>query len=1204
MSGSESGLTDLLASGTDHDDDADDDHEDDPDDEPDVEPHGIIFVQQNPRTLVLRPAVNLSKTALVFEALDPGGGRPIRSTALFQPSDTIDLSGEQFSLLLQRPVYGTLGLVQVENDLFIGVVTEAVKIAELENQPVYRIQKVHFFSLISDRYDTLGAEPADPLRPTNPTYLEEPTGPSIHPCASLIKLISTGSFYFSPTLDLTRSAQRRTLDVQQGASAINIFEHADAHFVWNKHLLSGLLQLRDQELSVSEREDLDHGGLLVLAIQGHVGQVNFTIGGQPCRMALVSRLSCKRAGTRLLSRGVNDDGHVSNFVETEFLLYNKFFTFSFVQVRGSVPVFWEQTGIQMTHKVTISRGAESSAPATRKHFEELVSRYNRIHVVNLLSQKEGSSEQVLSDLFRQGIAKMTDMSDVLAYTEFDFHAIIKKDGYERLSELVAVMRKPLERYSYFLADGQSGSVVFNQQGVVRTNCLDCLDRTNVVQTRLARHALETQLKQFDQHFTLAEEENFAFVFNGLWADNGDWLSKIYAGTGALKSSYTRKGKSTVLGLLDDAAKSVNRFYINNFQDKTRQEAIDLLLGKLANSENVLLRNPLHEAVTRDMRSRLDEYSSSAGVTMVIGTWNVNGKIKADRMDSWLRSEKVESPHIYAIGIQELIELTAGAYISADTNRLRQDWEAILVRAINENRDPSGPGYVVLRSLHLVALGVFVFVRADSVNLVRNVESSVKKTGLGGMAANKGGIGISFTVNDTSVALVTAHLAAGQSAVEDRNRDYWTIHNGLSFRGRRLAEHDMIFWFGDFNYRINLGNDDVRNRVKAKELDYLYMNDQLNEQRASGAAFDGFQEGSITFDPTYKYDNGTTVYDTSEKQRAPAWTDRVLHRGRRIVQREYARGESLVSDHRPVRAVYDLDTVIIDREKQERLQKEMYQEKMKNRNLPPPLPVRAQGPPKVLREQPSTSLLIDLAEDPDPPQQKSILPSTLPTAPSPVTARSAGLVSHSTGGLGFRDSFPPQAARPGSFPPRSNLPPPSSGAFSWWTREIDEAFVPREGNDKNPFFSFSQQPQTSSTPALASHATAASATNIFGARSTDSPAVSRSATLASTGFPRNPITATTPVNPAAVPQKQPQQHYMFAASAGDARHNPFMSSSQPALLPVPAAKPAQSPQKQQQEDDAASSPFNPWAPQLQTTAGGGGGGGDYWANSGGQRHPLD
>ena len=63
----------------------------------------------------------------------------------------------------------------------------------------------------------------------------------------------------------------------------------------------------------------------------------------------------------------------------------------------------------------------------------------------------------------------------------------------------------------------------------------------------------------------------------LWAENGDALSRIYAGTGALNTSYTRSGKRTLAGVLSDATKSVSRAYINNFQDKGKQTAIDIFL---------------------------------------------------------------------------------------------------------------------------------------------------------------------------------------------------------------------------------------------------------------------------------------------------------------------------------------------------------------------------------------------------------------------------------------------------------------------------------------------------------------------------------------------------------------------------------------------------------------------------------------------------
>lgn len=59
-------------------------------------------------------------------------------------------------------------------------------------------------------------------------------------------------------------------------------------------------------------------------------------------LILISRRSRLRAGTRYNARGVDDDGNVANFVETEQIVYINKFALSFVQIRGSVPVFWEQ----------------------------------------------------------------------------------------------------------------------------------------------------------------------------------------------------------------------------------------------------------------------------------------------------------------------------------------------------------------------------------------------------------------------------------------------------------------------------------------------------------------------------------------------------------------------------------------------------------------------------------------------------------------------------------------------------------------------------------------------------------------------------------------------------------------------------------------------------------------------------------------------
>ena len=354
-----------------------------------------------------------------------------------------------------------------------------------------------------------------------------------------------------------------------------------------------------------------------------------------------------------------------------------------------------------------------------------------------------------------------------------------------------------------------------------------------------------------------------------------------------------------LGFLDDAAKSVNRFYIQNFQDKGRQEAIELLLN-----QNMIFENSAAAIHRNQLKQQQNANAVYTNVLVYCGTYNVNGRLPQDEsLLSWLVSPSVGLADIAVIGCQELIKLTPGEYITADTDKIRLLWEAALLKSLNSL--PNGD-YVVLRSLHLVALGMFVFVRSSMTSRLREVEISSIKTGLMGMAANKGkfnrlllgGIGIRLKIEETSFSFVTAHFAAGQSAVEDRNQDYRTISEGLNFRGNRLSNTENVFWFGDFNYRIDVDNYFARAKIQGRDYPELWKNDQLQISMRQGFVFPGFQEGQLLFDPTYKYDNGTNTYDSSEKERVPAWTDRVLFRGTNIELLEYSRGEQLMSDHRP------------------------------------------------------------------------------------------------------------------------------------------------------------------------------------------------------------------------------------------------------------------------------------------------------------------
>src|SRR5213075_2116401 len=150
-------------------------------------------------------------------------------------------------------------------------------------------------------------------------------------------------------------------------------------------------------LHAKDRGILDSSHLLTPIIRGHASSARCTIGLTPATLTLISRLSCRRAGTRFNARGIDDEGNVANFVETESIIATDEWVFSYTQIRGSVPVFWEQSGIQLpgSSKIAVTRSAEASQPAFNMHFSSLFEEYGAVHIVNLLSQGTKHGEAIL-----------------------------------------------------------------------------------------------------------------------------------------------------------------------------------------------------------------------------------------------------------------------------------------------------------------------------------------------------------------------------------------------------------------------------------------------------------------------------------------------------------------------------------------------------------------------------------------------------------------------------------------------------------------------------------------------------------------------------------------------------------------------------------------------------------------------------------------
>jgi phosphatidylinositol-bisphosphatase len=115
------------------------------------------------------------------------------------------------------------------------------------------------------------------------------------------------------------------------------------------------------------------------------------------------------------------------------------------------------------------------------------------------------------------------------------------------------------------------------------------------------------------------------------------------------------------------------------------------------------------------------------------------------------------------------------------------------------------------------------------------------------------------------------------------------------------------------------------------LDQLYI-----EHKQKKRVFRGFEEGQITFRPTYKYDPGTDDWDSSEKNRAPAWCDRIFWKGNKIEQLCYKSVMQLrMSDHKPVYGVFITYIQTRDEQKFKRIHEEVLKtvDKYENDNQP-------------------------------------------------------------------------------------------------------------------------------------------------------------------------------------------------------------------------------------------------------------------------------
>lgn len=399
------------------------------------------------------------------------------------------------------------------------------------------------------------------------------------------------SYFFSYDYDITRSLSRQRKAQQ---SDVSLYQQADPSYFWNHNIIQPFI-------------DAGIDSLALPLMKGFVGQRTFTVDSQPPQadeyknsmemrdwatnwsstasnpssppaevvpeetrssetqfdITVISRRSIKRAGLRYLRRGIDDDGNCANSVETEQILSPKVpgadsKVYSFLQVRGSIPVFFTQSPYSLKPTPMFQHSDDANFLALKKHFDRLHQQYGSLQIANLV-EKHGV-EAKIGEKYQTGIERYNTESaeqHKVPFEWFDFHDACRGMKFENVQKLIDTLKEQLDGFGSTIEN--NGEVKTQQKGVIRTNCMDCLDRTNVCQSSFAKYVLDAQLKELGFDMTTQQDQVNSW-FNTLWADNGDAISKQYASTAAMKGDYTRTKRRDYRGALTDAGLGLTRFY--------------------------------------------------------------------------------------------------------------------------------------------------------------------------------------------------------------------------------------------------------------------------------------------------------------------------------------------------------------------------------------------------------------------------------------------------------------------------------------------------------------------------------------------------------------------------------------------------------------------------------------------------------------------
>jgi len=801
------------------------------------------------------------------------------------------VKSENPEILKEKIIYSTqkakaiLGIINIKNTNFILYITSSEKVGQFKDQDVFRITEVDFFEISDPKKQRINNQEISDLKD------------------GIKKLLKLG-FYYSFGVDLTSSQQyqsRILTDLKSGMKQIFKKDSIDSNYMNNMNQAQNFYKMnirRENTNKYGINENIEESlkqiyltscekyffnknlykkfldptsnnpidpCFIIPIICGYFGTFSYEIDGSTLYFTLISRRSQNHCGTRYNTRGINDDGHVANFCESEQIVIYKNNILSFSQLRGSVPVFFQQIGLRAATDITRNRNL--TIEAFSKHLAEMREDYPLIYFIDLLNQKKKGEALIIANFEKQ--IKFRKGNKTFRYYYFDMQNQCPRDDYSKIDYLMQCVETPINVFQFFSEDLSTHEILKQQKGTTRTNCLDCLDRTNVIQTRISWLVLQKMLYYLNlnvQNIFDKEEKFFSLTnnkfkenFKDLWAENGDEISIQYAGTASTITTVTKTGGHNLMGLIQHGIATVSRIYQGSFEDYFKQECIDTFLQKNLADDFV---NPV---IYNELRKKKEEFTKYMNFFIYIGNWNLSGKELENDIDiiNWLTAykennlcpEEIEEenlnindldknkynlgnssnlflfksantfdnndqnyckdiiksdvkkilPEFYILGFQEIVDLTSKNILLSSNEDKKNKIKTKLTNILKGMKGTESDSYQIVTELDLVGIYIIIFAKKSIIKYIKNFDYQIIKTGFMGSIGNKGACLLRFNINDSKIAIACNHLSAGQELYESRRTEITDVLN-TSFKkypNINFKDYDYYFFFGDLNSRISL-----------------------------------------------------------------------------------------------------------------------------------------------------------------------------------------------------------------------------------------------------------------------------------------------------------------------------------------------------------------------------------------------------------------